>query len=98
MEEKKQRGRIKGQVAKYSTIEDPIIAPYIVYVEEYGFSLEHKVEEKITSEGYYTSFSALLRALTHKKIVEKNKVMTLREYINEYKSILEQLKQIFNEN
>lgn len=79
--ETKRRGRQPGQTKDVTIIKDPALEPYHIEVDEVNFTLM-KDEKKL---GFFTSFAPALKKVAMLKVNSKNKRMTVREYIKEFK-------------
>jgi hypothetical protein len=85
------RGRPKGFTKEpIPVIEDPIIEPYIIFVEENCYSLYDNskitdIAKRGESIGYYSNLSQAILKISKLKVSAKSH--TLKSYISEYKEI-----------
>ena len=80
------RGRPKGGTSKSCLIQDPLIAPYEIHVDEKNRCYILYDTDKKQNTGYYVSFPALLKAVMEERYVPTggdNNVYTLREYVRQ---------------
>ena len=78
------RGRPKGSSSKSCLIQDPLIAPYEVHVDETNHQYILYDASNKSNIGYYINMVALLKAIMRRKFVPtggNNNIYTLREYI-----------------
>jgi hypothetical protein len=88
------RGRQKGQTKDLVIIKDKAIEPYEIHIDYNCYTLvEPGYNDAMVSVGYFSTLTAALEKLTRYKLVSEGKQFTLREYINEYKQVVENLKQ-----
>jgi|TARA_B110000908_G_scaffold172020_1_gene237131 hypothetical protein len=87
------RGRQKGQTKRMSIIDDPIIAPYVIHVEEDQYVLVDAEKDKPL--GYYTSLSVVINKISRLSLADKRDNYTLTGFIESYNNIKNQLTQPF---
>jgi hypothetical protein len=93
------KGRQKGSVKKTSLIIDPALGNYKILFDEDVFNLIH-VEPTTKKEkviGYYTQLNSALKKVVKNETIEKKPVYTIREYIDELETTLNNLKTLINE-
>ena len=83
------KGRQKGQVKAKSIINDPLIAPFKITVEEDQYVL---LDGKNIPQGYYSSLDSVINKVSKNVIANKKETYTLSEYIEDYNQIKNQLK------
>ena len=83
------KGRQKGQTKAKSIINDPLIAPYTIVVEEDQYVL---LDSKNIPQGYYSALSAAINKVSKNVIANKKETYTLSEFIKDYNQIKNQLK------
>ena len=94
IKERKLRGRVKGQTKTLSCIKDPALGIYYIEINNDGYNVFE--EGKLPVIAYCATLSGALNKIS-KNLTNTGKTMSLREYVNEYKQILNQLKKLFNE-
>tara|TARA_R100000008_G_C3541039_1_gene144766 strand:- start:244 stop:519 length:276 start_codon:yes stop_codon:yes gene_type:complete len=87
------RGRQKGQVKRMSTIKDPVIAPYEIYVEEDQYVLMDTTKDKPLS--YHGSLETAVRRISQTCLANSKESYTLTGFIESYKNIVEHLTSKF---
>ncbi len=92
------RGRQKGSIKKTSTIEDPALGDYkIVFDEEsYNLVLTDPETKKEKVLGYYTQLGSALKRVVKNQTIEKKPTYTIKEYLNELETTLNNLKTLIN--
>jgi hypothetical protein len=89
------RGRQKGQTKDMVVIKDEIFAPYEIHQDKNCFALiEPGNNGTLTTVGYFSSLDSLLVKLVSYCILDKQGQYTFKEYIKEYRNIVDNLKQI----
>ena len=83
------KGRQKGQTKAKSIINDPLIAPYTITVEEDQYVL---LDSKNIPQGYYNSLDSVINKVSKNIIANKKEIYTLSKYIKDYNQIKNQLK------
>ena len=86
----------KGRTAKtFITISDELLSPYIIKVDEdnYTVALESKPEAGLH---YCTTLPSALDRITRSQMI-KSETKSLRGYINEYKNMFNQLKEVISQ-
>ena len=84
-----------AKIAYIRTIEDEIIDPYYITMDDYCYTLNEdlsKNKDKTYTKkiGYYSNFDQLLeRIATHK--TNKRSYLSIREYIEQYREIQESI-------
>lgn len=104
MANKKFKGR-KAGVINYTTIKDPILEPFFITKDQYGYTVNEKVETSNMSNdlksskskpvGYYQNFDMALREIATGRLNAKNKSYDLQEYINEWRNITNEIADKF---
>jgi len=92
------KGRQKGTIKKRSMIEDPAMGNYKIIIDEDSYNLvftepETKNEKII---GYYTQLSNALKKIVKDQVLEKQPTYTIKEYITELETTLNNLKNLIN--
>jgi hypothetical protein len=85
------KGRQKGQTKAKSIINDPLIAPYTITVEEDQYVL---LDSKNIPQGYYSSLDSVINKVSKNVIANKKTTYTLSEYIKDYGQIKNQLTNV----
>ena len=92
------KGRQKGSIKKTSTIEDPALGDYKIVFDEQSYNLvltdPETKKEKIL--GYYTQLGNALKIIVRNQTIEKKPTYTLKEYLNELETTLNNLKTLVN--
>ena len=86
----------KGRTAKtFITISDELLSPYIIKVDEdnYTVALESKPEAGLH---YCTTLPSALNRIARSQMI-KPETKSLRGYINEYKNMFNQLKEVISQ-
>ena len=78
------KGRQKGQVKAKSIINDPLIAPFKITVEEYQYVL---LDCKDIPQGYYNSLDGAINKVSRNIIANKKETYSLSEYLKDYNNI-----------
>ena len=78
------KGRQKGQTKAKSIINDPLIAPYTITVEEDQYVL---LDSKNIPQGYYNSLDGAINKVSKNIIANKKETYTLSEYLEDYNNI-----------
>jgi hypothetical protein len=92
------KGRQKGTVKKRSMIEDPAMGNYKIIIDEDSYNLVF-TEPKTKKEkpmGYYTHLSSALKRIAKEQVTEKKSNYTIKEYITELETTLNNLKTLIN--
>jgi hypothetical protein len=84
-----------GTYTRY--LKDPLLEPYFIQLEDYGFTI-HKNIKSDTREytqkiGHYLSFQNTIQAICRDKVMS-NSYNSLKEFLNEYKKVIDQLNLI----
>ena len=92
------KGRQKGTTKKRSMIEDPAMGDYKIVFDEDSYNLvftdPETKKEKIV--GYYTQLPNALRKIVKDQVLEKKPTYTIKEYITELETTLNNLKNLIN--
>jgi hypothetical protein len=92
------KGRQKGTTKKRSMIEDPAMGDYKIIFDEDSYNLvftdPETNKEKIV--GYYTQLPNALRKIVKDQVLEKKPTYTIKEYITELETTLNNLKNLIN--
>ena len=78
------KGRQKGQVKAKSIINDPLIAPFKITVEEDQYVL---LDGKDIPQGYYNSLDGAINKVSRNIIANKKETYSLSEYLEDYNNI-----------
>ena len=78
------KGRQKGQVKAKSIINDPLIAPFKITVEEDQYVL---LDGKDIPQGYYNSLDGAINKVSRNIIANKRETYSLSEYLKDYNNI-----------
>jgi hypothetical protein len=87
------RGRQKGQTKRMSVIEDPIIAPYTIQVEEDQFVLVDSSKDKPL--GYYGDLASAIQRISRMGLVNAKESYTLTGFVESYNNIKNQITKPF---
>ena len=92
------RGRQKGSTKKTSTISDPLLGDYKITFDEnsYNVVLIDPQTQKEKVVGYYSQLPFALKRIAKDQVIEKKENYTLKEYITELESTINQLKTLMN--
>ena len=90
------KGRQKGTVKKRSMIEDPAMGNYKIIIDEDSYNLVFTEPKKEKPMGYYTHLSSALRRIAKEQVTEKKSNYTIKEYITELETTLNNLKTLIN--
>jgi hypothetical protein len=92
------KGRQKGSIKKTSMIEDPALGDYKIIFDEESYNLvlidPETKKEKIL--GYYTQLGSALKRVVKNQTIEKKSTYTIKEYLNELETTLNNLKTLVN--
>ena len=92
------KGRQKGSIKKTSTIEDPALGDYKIVFDDSSYNLvltdPETKKEKIL--GYYTQLGNALKIIVSNQTIENKPTYTLKEYLNELETTLNNLKTLVN--
>ena len=93
------KGRQKGSTKKTSTISDPLLGDYKIIFDEESYNLILNDPKTSTEKvvGYYTNLEYLLKRVTKNQMAEKDKTYTIKEYITEFETILNNFKNLIND-
>ena len=104
MANKKFKGR-KAGVINYTTIKDPILEPFFITKDQYGFTVNETIEtsnmdnnlksSKSKPIGYYTNFDMALKEIAIGRLNTKNKTYSLQGYIDEWRNVTNQIAESF---
>ena len=83
------RGRQKGQTKRMSIINDPIIAPYQIQIEEDQYVLIDT--EKNKPLGYHSSLETAILKVSRMNLANQKEDYTLAGFIESYNNIKNQL-------
>ena len=87
------RGRQKGQTKRMSKINDPVIAPYEIWVEEDQYVLVDTAKDKPV--GYYSNMAHAVNKISRLGLANQKEDYTLAGFIESFNNIKEQLTQPF---
>jgi len=92
------------------TITDPLLEPYFLTKDEYGFTVKENVapnSNHFRTQGkgkkyekslyYYPNFEACLERIAILKLSQKEEYSLIKDYIAAYKEISEDLKEYINQ-
>lgn len=92
------KGRKKGSTKKTSIISDPLIEGYKIIVDEESYNLvqidSETKKEKVL--GYYTQLPNALKRIAKDQVIDRQPTYTLKEYLNELETTLNNLKTLIN--
>ena len=100
--EKKPRDKNGNIITGQKSIKDPLLEPYHVTMDQYGFTVQETTLPKEGSKdgtvyvkpvGHYSSLSGCLERVAKIKINEKQCYTSIKENINEWKKLNEEIKQ-----
>ena len=83
------KGRQKGQTKRMSIIEDPVIAPYIIQVEEDQYVLVDSTKNKPL--GYYGDLASAIHRVSRMGLVNQKESYTLAGFIESYNNIKDKI-------
>ncbi len=92
MEGKKTRGRQAGQTKAVTVIKDPLLGKYHIENSESSFDVIQ--EGKNQPIAHCTDFGRALFKIAKCHIVDSQKTLTIKEYVNELKTIQESFSAI----
>ena len=87
------RGRQKGQTKRMSKIKDSIIAPYEIWIEEDQFVLVDT--EKNKPLGYYSKLVGAIKKISRLGLANQKADFTLKEFVESFNTIQNQLTKPF---
>lgn len=92
------RGRKKGFTTKKSSIIDPLLGDYRIIIDTNCFNLifTDPINKKEKNVGYYTQLNNALLKIVKSQTIEKKPTYTLKEYLTELETTLNNLKQLIN--
>ena len=92
------KGRQAGSVKKTSSIKDPALGDYkIIFDEEtYNLVFTDPLTQKEKVVGYYTQLGSALKKVVKNQTIEKKPVYTIKEYLTELETTLNNLKILTN--
>ena len=85
------KGRQKGQTKAKSIVNDPLIAPYTITVEEDQYVL---LDGKDIPQGYYSSLDSAINKVSRNIIANKKSTYDLSEYVKDYNVIKNQIQNV----
>jgi uncharacterized protein YutD len=92
------KGRQAGSIKKTSTIVDPALGDYKIIFDEESYNLiftdPSTKKEKII--GYFTNLNNALKKVVKNQTIEKKPIYTIKEYIMELETTLNNLKNLVN--
>jgi hypothetical protein len=92
------KGRQKGSIKKTSTISDPLLGDYKIVFDDSSYNLiftePDTQKEKVI--GYYTQLGNALKRVVRNQTIEKKPTYTIKEYLNELETTLNNLKTLIN--
>jgi hypothetical protein len=92
------KGRQKGSIKKTSTISDPSLGNFKIIVDDESYNLiltdPETGKEKVM--GYYTQLINALKRVVKEQTLEKKPTYTIKEYITELETTLNNLKTLIN--
>lgn len=92
------KGRQKGSTKKTTLISDPSLGNYKIIVDDESYNLIYTDPEtnKEKTIGYYTRLSNALKYVVRTQTVEKKPTYTIKEYIRELETTLNNLNNLIN--
>ena len=82
-------------------IVDPVLMPYEIAIDGSNYTVEeltsklNKNHEPIyRNHGYFSSIEGSVGKIISLKLIDNNKSITLKEYIQEYRDIKDEIKEI----
>ena len=92
------KGRQAGSVKKTSTIIDPALGDYKILFDEetYNLIFTDPLTQKEKVVGYYTQLSSALKKVIKNQTIEKKPTYTIKEYLSELETTLNNLKNLVN--
>jgi hypothetical protein len=93
------KGRQKGSTKKTSTISDPSLGNYKIVVDDESYNLIY-IDPETSKEktiGYYTQLTNALKYVVKTQALEKAPTYTIKEYIKELETTLNNLNNLINE-
>ena len=88
---------IKEDSSEFKTIRDPLIEPFFITIDQYCYTLNTMSvpfeggKSYLKSIGHYSDFDSCLAKITRLRVNNQN-YNSIREYINEYKRLIDELK------
>ena len=86
------------------TITDPVLEPYYIAMDEYNYTVQEVVTPNpkysqtgktyIKPVGHYSNFTSCITTIAKRKVNTKS-YTSIREYINEYKKVINELNKTF---
>lgn len=82
-------------------IKDPALEPYYIQLDDYCYAVQEIIiaqesgKEYQNTLGFYTSFSNCLKAIAKDK-VKKQSYVSVKEFLEEYNRIINQLESVTN--
>ena len=87
-------------VAKTATIEDSLLEPYYLIVDEHQFALHKRIPSghQTQAKTYHSSLAGALRHIVFLQALRKSKghSQTLREFIDQYECVGEKILSAFD--
>lgn len=82
-------------------IKDPALEPYYIQLDDYCYAVQEIIiaqesgKEYQNTLGFYTSFGSCLKAIAKDK-VKKQSYVSVKEFLEEYNRIINQLESVTN--
>ena len=86
------------------TITDPVLEPYYIAMDEYNYTVQEIVtpnpkysetgKKYIKPVGHYSNFHACIATIVKRKVNTRS-YTSLKEYVNEYKRVINELNEKF---
>lgn len=92
------KGRQAGSVKRTSTIIDPALGDYKILFDEetYNLIFTDPLTQKEKIIGYFTNLNNALKKIVKNQTIEKKPTYTIKEYITELETTLNNLKNLVN--
>jgi transposase len=99
----KRKGRpsLKDKPSEITIIKDPLMEPFYISKDNYGYTIFEKVtpESNISyaqTHGHYSSFGNALNGVAVLKVNKKYEYNSILEYVNEFKKIKQEITKLLN--
>lgn len=92
------KGRQAGSIKKIATIADPALGDYKIIFDEESYNLIYTEPstQKEKTIGYFTNLNNALKKVVKNQTIEKKPTYTIKEYITELETTLNNLKNLVN--
>ena len=86
----------KGKKAYIKKLTDPVLEPYFIQMDELNYTLCEELDSgNVKTIGYYSSLGKTLESYCKISMV-KNDYSSVKEYMSEYNSLVDKIKNTFN--